>query len=365
MTLRTTRVDALVAVVLTGLGLVEALLGLTAPLTGWLPVALAPVVTLPVAVRGSAPGPALLVLVAAELGQSVAGSDLPGGLSEAVALALVLYAVGSRLPLRASLLWLAVGAVGVGAAIAAGDDPHTGNFVFAATVVLGAWAAGRVVRLAHERSGLLAEHRAQQERNRIARELHDVVSHNLTAIVVQAAAAQRGLDPADPSAPVLAGVEQHGRETLQELRRLLGLLRVDENDAGLVPLAPQPGLADLPRLLASARADGLEVSWTSTGAPHPVGSGLELAIYRVVQESLTNVRKHASDREARVSLTWREDRVHVEVVSGGHHLRGLPGAGFGLRSMAERVQAYGGELTARRTPDGFRVHAALPVDVAP
>lgn len=363
MRLPISRGDALLAAALTVLGLVEALLELTAPLAGWFAVALVPVGTLPLAARTRLPGPVLLVVAGAQLAQVLSGSELPGGLTEGVALALAIYSVGSRLPVASSLTFLVAGAATVAATIAAADRPHAGNFVFAGTVVLAAWAAGRVVRLAHERSDLLAERRAQQERARIARELHDVVSHNVSAIVVQAAARRRDLEREDPTAAVLALVEQHGRETLQELRRLLGLLRVDTDAA---PFTPQPGLADLPHLVGTMRAEGLHVAWTSTGDPHPVGTGLELAIYRVVQESLTNVRKHARDPRARVALAWHPDGVEVEVLSGGAGSgpRTLPGAGFGLRSMTERVQAYGGQLTARRTSDGFRVHAVLPLDPA-
>ena len=362
MNSRIARTDIATAVVLTAVGLLEAVLGVTSPTGGLLPVLLVPVVTVPVAARGARPAAALLVMLGALVLQAALGSDLPGGFTEPIALVLVLYSVGSHLPLRPGLALLATGAAGIGTVIALGPDPHAGNFVYAATLLVAGWGAGRVVHLAGERTALLAERHAQQERSRIARELHDVVSHHVSAVVVQAAARRRDLDPTDPTTTVLTDIEQQGRETLQELRRLLGLLRID--DDAHAPLAPQPGLDDLPRLVETMRGQGIDVSWTSTGDPQPVGVGLQLAVYRVVQEALTNVRKHAGDQRAHVVLAWRPDGVEVEVVSGGetHGRRLLPGSGFGLRSMAERVQAYGGELTARRTTDGFRVHAALPLD---
>ena len=196
----------------------------------------------------------------------------------------------------------------------------------------------------------------------MARELHDVVTHALSAIVIQASAERRGLAPGTPTAGVLHTIEDQGRETLRELRRLLGVLTLDAPaDA---PLAPQPGLDDLPRLVESARHHGLDVTLTSAGTPGQLGPGAELALYRVVQEALTNAGKHAGGRHAEVSLTWRDDEIAVEVLSHGRRGRRLPGSGFGLRSMAERVQAYGGVLNTRPTSEGFRVMALLPLERA-
>jgi len=225
-----------------------------------------------------------------------------------------------------------------------------------------AWLAGRGVRLAEERSALLAERRTGQERGRIARELHDVVAHNVSAIVIQAAAERRDF-PADSSAArVLADIERHGRDTLGELRRLLGVLRAESED---VPLAPQPGLADLPDLIDSVRARGVEAHLEVEGVPAGVGDGLGLAAYRVVQESLTNADKHARGSRAAVRLAWAPDALRLTIrTDGGPHdpVPAAPGAGYGLRSMADRVRAYGGEFKAGPDVDGFEVRASFPLE---
>jgi signal transduction histidine kinase len=364
MRARPSHLDVAVAAVLTALALAEAALGLTGDKAS-LPVLLSvPLVTGPVAWRRTHPQPALVVLVTALVVQAVAGSDLGGGLAEPIALLLGLYAAGAYPSLRASAVLLATAVVGVGIVVAVAEGPRPGNFVYAGSVVLLAWASGRGVAMARERATLLAEHRTAQERSVMARELHDVVTHALSAMVIQAAAERRDLPAESSTAEVLGNIEDQGREALRELRRLLGLLRLDSEPGA--PLAPQPGLDDLPRLIDSSRRHGLEVTLSATGSPRPLGPGAELALYRIVQESLTNAAKHARDQRAEVSLVWRPDAVEVEVLSHGHTgpVRHVPGSGFGLRSMAERVQAYGGALSARATADGFQVQAHLPLDAA-
>lgn len=360
---RPNRMDVVVAVVLTGSLLVEALLELTAPLVGALPVLLGLCVTIALVMRSVRPTETLVAALAAMTGQAALGSDLPGGFSEVIALVLALFSTGSRLPLRRSVVALGLGVAGSCTMVGLSPNPRPANFVYVVTLVGAGWAAGRVVALSGERGRLLAQHRADQERSRIARELHDVVSHHVSAIVIQAGARRRDLDPTDPTAGLLAQIEDQGRQTLQELRRLLGLLRVDDDTD--VPLAPQPGLADLPGLIQSMRDRGCEVSFETVGQPRAVGQGLELAIYRVVQESLTNMLKHAQEPRADVALRWDDAQVDVEVLSGvPAHRHLVPGGGLGLRSMSERVRAYGGLVSARRTAEGFRVHATLPLEAA-
>lgn len=359
---RISRLDLVTGVLLAVLGTAEAAWGLTGPAEAWYVVATVPLATLPVVVRRAAPSVALaLVLVTLTL-QAAVGAQAPGGLAEGIALVLVVYSTASNSSLRTALVYLAVALVGQAVVIVVSGEARPGNFVYAATVVVAAWLAGRGTRIATERSELLAERRVAQERARIARELHDVVSHHVSAIVVQAAAEGRALPPGSDTARLLGDVERRGRETLNELRRLLGVLRLD--DEGGAPLAPQPGLADLPRLVDAMADQGLDVTWSSSGDAVPVGEGLELAIYRVVQESLTNAGRHAGEPRADVALRWRPEHVEVEVLTLGEaaHPRHVPGSGFGLRAMADRIQAYGGELTARRTTEGFRVHALFPVE---
>jgi signal transduction histidine kinase len=270
------------------------------------------------------------------------------------------YAAGSVLELRSSVVAAGTAALTQCTVIVLEGDARAGNFVYATTVVVVAWLAGRGVRLADERSRLLAERRAMQERARIARELHDVVSHHVSGIVVQAAAERRDHAEGSSAAEVLRTIEQQGRQTLQELRGLLGLLRMDDEGP---PLTPQPGAADLPGLVESARSTGVEVSLESVGDPAPVGEGVGLAVYRLVQECLTNARKHNADPRAAVTVSWGPQEVAVDVLSSGTPTAGrpVPGSGYGLTAMAERVRAHGGTLTAAPTERGFLVQAILPV----
>lgn len=356
--------DVLTAVALTILGVVEAAAGLTGDPAPWHAVASVPLVTLPVAVRSVFPLQGQAVMLSGLLLQALIGSDLGGGFAEGVALVLVLYSAGAQLRLPVSVGCLLVAETAVGLVIALGDEPRAGNFVFGCTVVLVAWLAGRGVHLAEQRSHLMSEHRALQERSRIAGELHDVVSHHVTAMVIQAGARRREIGADTEEARVLDDIERRGRTTLTELRRLLGLLRVD--DSGTVPLAPQPGLADLPDLVSASREAGLRVALATRGTVAQLGEGLELTVFRIVQEALTNAGKHSRDARVDVRLTCEPNRIDVEVVSfgtSGHHP--LPGSGYGLRAMSDRVQAYGGRLTAAPTDRGFRVHAEIPVGRAP
>lgn len=353
------RTDLLLAAVLTGIAVAEGAMGLTVPVSATA-AALAPVVTLPVATRRVRTELSLGVLLGGMLLQGLAGSDLGGGFAEPVALTLVLYAVASRAPWWHAAGWLVLTLLTMSAVVTLVSGPDLASLAYMSTVVMGACAAGYAVRLANERSELLAEHRLLQERSRIARELHDVVSHEVSAIVVTAGAERRGL-PSDSSAGrTLAGIEASGRRTMGELRRLLGLLRADEQ----APLTPQPGLDDLDALLRSVRSAGTPVSLTQEGDRLCLGEGGELAVYRTVQESLTNVRKHAGAEAVRVHLRWTAEALELEVLDdgAGRSRPPLEGSGFGLRAMRDRLESYGGRLHAGPTPQGFRVHAVIPVE---
>ena len=358
MSARFPLLDVALAGVLTVLAFVEALSGLTVEPSPWYVALTVPFVTGPILVRRTHAAAAALVSLLALIVQAALGSDLGGGFAEFVVLVVVLYSAGARLAVRLSLVVLGAALLSVAIVVALGDGAHPGNVVYAGTVVVGAWLAGRGVRLADERSELLAERREMQERGRIARELHDVVSHNVSAIVVQAGAERRDLPASSPAATAFGDIERHGRETLHELRRLLGVLRLDPEAP---PLAPQPGVADLSRLVETTRATGLDVAFDCDGESTEVDDGLGLTVYRVVQESLTNARKHAQDPRVAVRLRWSRHEIEIEVTSFGRRRGGVPGAGYGLAAMAERVRAYGGQLDAAPTVDGFRVHAVLPL----
>jgi signal transduction histidine kinase len=205
----------------------------------------------------------------------------------------------------------------------------------------------------------LARQAAVAERARIARELHDVIAHHVSLMVVQSGALRRRVDAADVSAPVLDSIATTGREALAEMRRLLGVLRPDATPA---ERAPQPGLAELSELAEQVRSGGLDVTLSIEGAPRPLSPGRELAAYRIVQESLTNVVKHARAQHAEVLLRYCDDAIELVISDDGDG----PGApadpgGHGLVGMRERVALYGGTLSAaHREGGGFRVEARLP-----
>jgi signal transduction histidine kinase len=181
-------------------------------------------------------------------------------------------------------------------------------------------------------------------------------------MTVQAGAARLLLEhePGRAREPLLA-VEQAGREALAELRRLLGMLRRDEHDAGL---RPQPGLADLDELVAQARGAGLPVELVIEGARVALPAGVDLAAYRIVQEGLTNTRKHAGPARAGVVVRYRPDAIELEISDDGR-LGANGGGGHGLVGMRERVALYGGRLDAGPGPDGgFTVRAQLPLEPA-
>jgi signal transduction histidine kinase len=204
------------------------------------------------------------------------------------------------------------------------------------------------------------------ERLRIARDLHDVVAHHVSVMGVQAGAARRALDKnPDLARTALQTVEETARTAIGELRGLLGVLRAELADDVEQP-TPTPGLAQLPELLSSARAAGIDVRHGVYGEPRPVPEGVALSAYRVVQEALTNVVKHAGARTAEVRVRYLDTTLEVEVTDDGHGHTGADGGGFGLAGMRERVAVHGGELEAGPRRDaGYRVRASLPVPAGP
>ncbi len=233
-----------------------------------------------------------------------------------------------------------------------------------------AWGLGRWAR-ASRRDLQRAEREAAEavgaERRRIARELHDIVSHSVSVMVLQASGARRILT-ADPARAdeALANIEGVGKQSMAELRRLLGVLdSPPEPAAGATTLGPQPGLADLPLLLEAMRLGGLRVRLVEEGAPARLDPSVDLSAYRIVQEALTNSLKHAGrDATATVHVTWAPDSLILEVADDGgastfpsgelSTLHGLPG-------LRERARAVGGHLEAGPAGAGFRVAATLPL----
>jgi signal transduction histidine kinase len=210
-----------------------------------------------------------------------------------------------------------------------------------------------------------AERAVASERSRIAREMHDVVAHSMSVIAVQAAAGREIVHAnPDKAADVFARIESVGRESLAELRRMLGVLR-DTGD-GDASLSPQPGIADIAAAVAQSSASGVATELVVDGRQRALAPGVELAAYRIVQESLTNVRKHAGrTASATVRVSYESHALVVDVTDDGSgaasSLAGI-GSGHGLIGMRERVEIYGGEFTSGpRKGGGYAVRAVLPV----
>jgi len=207
----------------------------------------------------------------------------------------------------------------------------------------------------------------EEERARIAAELHDVVTHNVSVMVIQAGAARKVMDAApERSKEALLAVEAGGRAAMAELRNVMGLLAAPDTghaDSPADGLEPQPGLAQLGALIERVRAAGTPVGISVSLPPEPLPPGVDLTAYRVVQEALTNTLKHAPGAEAVVTVGWSGDRLEIEVMDTGAVRDGAPadGNGRGLIGLRERLAVYGGELTAGPTlAGGFRIRAEVP-----
>ncbi len=254
----------------------------------------------------------------------------------------------------------------------AGENP--GNIIPAWILYLMLWFVGRTIRqsrLQAERLQDLAtqlelerEEKARtavaEERSRISRELHDVVAHSVSVMVVQSQAAQRLLEGEQRNArQALESIETTGRQALTEMRRLLGILR--RTDAELA-LAPQPGLEHLDALIEQTREAGLPVELSVEGDVGSLPPGVDLTAYRIVQEALTNTLKHAGPAHARVTIRRRDDGMELEVADDGAASGKGDGSGQGLIGMRERVALYGGALeSGRRDGGGYIVRARLPL----
>lgn len=203
-----------------------------------------------------------------------------------------------------------------------------------------------------------------EERSRIARELHDVISHSVSVMVIQAGAARHTLDPADTEMrESLQAIETAGREALAELRRLLGILRRADDEP---TLAPVPGLARVGVLIEQMREAGLPTQLRVEGQPAGIAPGVDLAAYRIIAEALTNSLRHAGSAQAQVSIRYRPHELDLEITDDGQGgTAQADGTGNGLAGMRERVALYGGTLDAGPGDAGFTVHARLPTGRTP
>ena len=340
-----------------------------------LAITLALVTSLPVAWRSRQPLLAAALVLAGNGACAYAAAPHQAAFQPFVALALVAYSVGSH---HEGPLWppagLAVAAVPLFvAAVVHGQS--AGNAIPNYVWLLAAWAVGRTVRSWRQKSAALelanrelAEQRELQaqaavtiERGRIARELHDVVAHNVSMMVVQAGAAQRVLEGPQPDVRnALEAIAHTGRQTIDEMRTLLGVLR-ETNDP--TALKPQPGLAELERLVDGIRSAGLPVTLRVEGDPQGLPQALDVSAFRIVQEALTNTLKHAGPARADVVVRDEPGAVTLEVRDSGAGKANGHGTGHGLVGMRERVAMFGGELdAAAQHGGGFVVRARLPVD---
>ena len=313
--------------------------------------------------RRSYPVVVLLITVAIS---AIAFAITPDREPGTPALIFAVYAVSVYGPNRVRLV-VAIAAIalviGAVALLLLSDFDAARKLLPAGATSLVAWVIGDYIRSrrrfvadlidrhTHER-----EQAAEVERLRIARELHDVVAHNVSAMAIQAGAARVSGAPAEQA---LESIEHGARDTLAELNRLLGVLR----KTGDAPLAPQPALADVETLLKPARDAGLRASLRVTGEPRQLPQAVELSAYRIVQEALTNVLKHANASRVEVTIDYRPDSVALTVSDNG---TGTPpstdAAGHGLIGMRERVELFGGDLTTGSSSlGGFTVKATLPV----
>jgi signal transduction histidine kinase len=302
---------------------------------------------------------------------NVAGDDIETIQLPLIGSLLIGYAMGAHTDGRKAWAGPVVIFVGVLAVTATWVDPVFTDFIFPTAFVLIAWLGGRSVRTrtqlteelheaavqaqeAHEHEVAQA---AADERRRIAREMHDVVAHSVSVMVVQAGGARRILEQ-DPQRAVEAAahIEDVGRAALTEMRRLLGLMHHSDDRA------PQPTMRELDSLVERTRAAGLPVSLTVEGEPRPLPAGMDLAAYRVVQEALTNAIKHAGAAPTEVTVRWEPSHLELEIVDNGAPAANGHGGGHGLVGMEERVRLYDGELrTGRRAGGGFEVIARLPL----
>jgi signal transduction histidine kinase len=326
--------------------------------------------------RRRAPLASTLVVFALFPLETAAGVSLTVPNYPIVILMLTLYSVALYAALRPALVGLVVPLLAIwlmlGLAVLRHVSDHTGgtDVVFVSVLMSASWLVGRAMRgRLHEaeelarRAERLETERVRavaDERARIARELHDVVAHSVSVMVVQAGAAEEVLRRTPGQAlEALRAVQETGRQALVEMTRVVGLLRTDGEELGL---APQPGLRELETLVAQVREAGLPVEVRVEGARGPVPLGVDLSAYRIVQEALTNALKHAGRARASVSLRYGSEALELEVLDDGPGSANGHAGGHGLVGMRERVAVFGGEFEAGPRPEGgFAVRARLPL----
>jgi signal transduction histidine kinase len=361
---RIPRVDYAIAAGLLVWALLEAIF-IDGPGTLGERLVLAAAFSIPLVFRRRWPAPALAVIAAAAIVRGFLGEIPSEGAMPFPALLVATFSAA----LYAQPPAVAVGCAALPLLAIVFGYPDSGTVIDYAVVgfiCVGAWTGGWLVRRrarqvhrAYAESGELAREAVAAERTRIARELHDVVAHSVSIIAVQAGAAEELLR-SDPEAARehLGVVRRTARETITEMRRLLGVLREDE-----ATYVPQPGLRQLDALVDSLRRSGMAIELHEEGRRPELSSGLDLNAYRIVQEALTNARKHGGDGGARLHIRYRGTEIEVEVVNAlGDRAARSKRNGHGLIGMRERARVFGGNLEAGDSDGEFRVRAVLPVE---
>jgi signal transduction histidine kinase len=324
--------------------------------------------TLPLAARRRAPLAVACVYTAAAALSALLGGGLhegePPPAASLLAGALAFYSLARYAEDRPALVGAGIGVAGLWTTVIA-SGPDVQSFLFAGGLIVATpWLVGRTIRSRLREQRQRERVAVEEERARIARELHDVVAHSVGAMVAQAQGAQRMLDR-DPerARDALESIERTGRTALGEMRRSLGVLRRPD---GAAPLTPQPGMDALDALIEQTRRSGLTVELVTEGEPAPLPAGVDLSAYRIVQEALTNTLKHAGPVCARVAVRYGGGELELEISDDGAPGRARNSAaiagGHGLVGMRERVALYGGDLHADHRPGGgFVVRASLPL----
>jgi len=336
----------------------------------WLTLPVALICAAAVAVRTRRPLEGATAVALAGLVQALAGAESPGTLMALVATLVMVYTVGAECAEGPASIGLTVV---LGSALLQEWLDQGSDYAFITIEIGGVWLLGRAARSWRARATYAEQHQRDlarlavaEERTRIARDLHDMVAHSLSVIAVQADAAEASLEvDASRAGTALRAIRGSAREALGDMRQMLYLLRIDDAD-GADDRAPARGVADLPRLVAGMEEAGLPVD-SRIEVPDDLPSGISLAAYRIAQEGLTNVRRHAGQVRTRLVVASRDRDLWVEVhndppVNGAPAQGVALSSGFGLIGVRERALATGGDLDAGPTSDGgYALVARLPL----
>ncbi|WP_143051171.1 sensor histidine kinase [Amycolatopsis pretoriensis] len=351
--------DGLITVALVALTIANVVVR---PGAGWIVILLGILTVAPLALRQVAPVAVMVLIACAVTAYSILESaELPNA---GIGLLLAVFTVGTMRSTRiAGTMWLLSALCFVPSFLSPTGNLTLAKLIETTLVLLSAWVLGESTKRWVRRVREEAEHArraAADERVRIARELHDVVAHHMSVITLQAGLANYVFtSDREMARTAVTTVEATSREALMEMRRLFDVLRLDDDQ---VDLSPQPGLDGLQGLVERVRATGLTVDLVVTGKPKAVSPGVAISVYRIVQESLTNVLKHAGPASVRVEIVHRARYLDVKITDDGLGLRAEGGlSSYGIDGMRERAHLYGGTFDAGPRPEGgFSVVASLP-----